>query len=869
MLHLLVIIIENYFKTIVDEKGSVVFKVNFITLFLITTIYSTTLFGDTLQKNLVEVLNTNPVIQERLKNFRAIQQDLNIAESEYYPQIDLRVSGGYNRAGDLKSGDSDFNHNVKEVDYRSYESSLTFTQNLFDGFGTTHKVDFEEARILAAAYKYLEKSNDMAFRMTEAYVNVLKTNELVGTAKENVQINENVYFRVKDLFDAGLTTDSEVKKIQSTLSLARSNLSVQKNNALDAEYSFRRILGRLPEYEKMKKPTLDVDIPRSIESAAMYAIENNPSLLVSRYNILTAESLYKQRKKDFYPKVDLEVSQAFNDHDELNNGFDQASDRFRARIIMNYNLYRGGSDKANLQKHISKMAQEIEIKRDLKRQVIEGSDLSWNAYFMIGEQLKDLREYSRFSEITLKLYKEEYDLGRRSLLDLLSAQNDVINSRSEIIKAEYDQLFAKYRILDAMGLLIVAVNGTSDEFTSKVNLQVDVNAQEVLDTLPFKLDVDDDKVVDNLDLCDNSLKEDNIMPYGCKKVNRDDDNDSIFNEKVVTIAKDAYQKSLLSNSVTNNEIVENELDIPSETLPEGYTVDEEGRPTSLTLLINFQKNSSNLLDDFNEKILEFAEYLNQNPNLKAKIIGHTSRERVSKEAYNITLSKERAKTIKKELIKHGVDKERLSTDGKGFNEPAASNTSPEGRVKNRRVVIEILREDENTLLDSQTSDAIKTESLSEEVKVKEAEKTKELLQDELIDIKKLDTICENPISEGFSLDENGCIVSKTLHVDFTKNSSYIPKDAHGQIKDLFTFLQDNPNIKIKIIGHTSLEGEAKYNKWISKKRAKRLMNALIKEGIEPSRMMSDGVGSEEPITYDMNEMQQMKNRRIEIKILHK
>ena len=256
-------------------------------------------------------------------------------------------------------------------------------------------------------------------------------------------------------------------------------------------------------------------------------------------------------------------------------------------------------------------------------------------------------------------------------------------------------------------------------------------------------------------------------------------------------------------------------------------------------------------------------------NLKAKIIGHTSRERVSKEAYNIALSKERAKTIKKELIKHGVDEERLSTDGKGFNEPAASNTSPEGRVKNRRVVIEILREDENALSDSQASDIMETQSLSEEVKVKEAEKTKELHRGELIDTKNPDAICKNPILEGFTLDENGCIVSKTLHVDFAKNSSYIPKGARGQIQNLFTFLQDNPNIKIKIIGHTSLEGEAKYNKWISKKRAKRLMNALIKEGIESSRMISDGVGGEEPITYDMNEMQQVKNRRIEIKILQK
>ncbi|MCD4668506.1 MAG: TolC family outer membrane protein [Sulfurimonas sp.] len=498
-------------------------KKSFICLALTGFISSSVISANSLQQSVVEVLNTNPVIQERLKNFRATQQDLSIVESEYYPSIDLRVSAAYNQAGDVKSGDTsesnyndDFHHNVDNVNYRSYESSLTFTQNLFDGFSTTNKVDFEEARILAAAYNYLEKSNDMAFQMTSSYINVLRSNELVGTAQENVQINESIYTKVKDLFEAGLTTDSEVKKIQSALSLARSNLTVQKNNALDSEYKYRRILGRMPDVEKMTKPNLDINMPESIERAALYSIDNNPSLLVSRYNIRGAQALWKQSKKEYYPKVDLELSQTLNDHDEHLNGFDQPDDRFRARIIISYNLFRGGSDKATVQKHVSKINQEIEIQRDLKRQVIEGLDLSWSAYHMLDAQLKDLRTYSEFSEKTLELYKEEYDLGRRSLLDLLSAQNDVINARSQIITAEYEQLFSQYRILDAMGLLVVAINGTADEFTSKVNLHTD-NSLEVLDTYPVELDVDNDNIADNIDLCDNSLKENNIMPYGCKK----------------------------------------------------------------------------------------------------------------------------------------------------------------------------------------------------------------------------------------------------------------------------------------------------------------------------------------------------------------
>lgn len=137
----------------------------------------------------------------------------------------------------------------------------------------------------------------------------------------------------------------------------------------------------------------------------------------------------------------------YNDSFPNDNGFDSPDDRFQARIVLSYNFYQGGSDIALAQKNISKINQEIEIKRDIKRKVVEKLDLAWTFYKMTQEQLKDLKEYSEFSKQTMELYKEEYDLGRRTLLDLLTSQNDVINSKEQIIKAEYDLLFSKFRIL--------------------------------------------------------------------------------------------------------------------------------------------------------------------------------------------------------------------------------------------------------------------------------------------------------------------------------------------------------------------------------------------------------------------------------------
>ena len=135
--------------------------------------------------------------------------------------------------------------------------------------------------------------------------------------------------------------------------------------------------------------------------------------------------------------------------------------------------------------------------------------MSWSAYEMLGQQLDELYKYYEYSQETLASYQSEYEMGRRTLLDLLSAQNDLVNSKSQIINAQMDKLFAQYRILDAMGLLVNAVVDDKQNYDKIVSPTVkpfDI----VKDELPVNLDVDKDGVVDSLDICDNSKNNDDI-----------------------------------------------------------------------------------------------------------------------------------------------------------------------------------------------------------------------------------------------------------------------------------------------------------------------------------------------------------------------
>ena len=463
----------------------------------------TSLNAQDLQTTVSEVLTTNPIILERLKNYNATKEDITSAQSGYYPKVDLNLGFGI----------EDTERTLPDVseDFSVYQNSLKYTQNLFNGFSTTNQVKEQEYRTASAAYSYIEKVNNTSFEMVNQYLQVMKNQELLTTAKENVQINEEIFQKVQKLYDAGLTTLSEVNKIESSLALAKSNLVVQENTILDASYNFQRVLGRYMDPQSMSKPILKITLPLTQEKATQYAMQNNPSLLVGEYNIKLAQATNREKQSNYYPKIDIEVSQSMNKNLSAIEGEDN---RFRAMAYLSYNIFNGFSDSAATQKSISKVHQEVETKNNLRRQVIEGLNLSWAANKKLQEQLVYLKHYKEFSHKTLTLYVKEYDLGRRSLLDLLSSQNDFIASKAQIINTEYSLLFAKYRILDAMGTLVSTVVLNEDVIYSNVGLNGKTPVNN--DSIPVQYDRDQDLIVDNMDICNNSLNTQMKNIYGCE-----------------------------------------------------------------------------------------------------------------------------------------------------------------------------------------------------------------------------------------------------------------------------------------------------------------------------------------------------------------
>ncbi len=419
------------------------------------------LWALTLQEAMLTTIETNPVIKERLKNYNAVREDVVTAKSGWLPKLDYQGSIGY------EWGKREFDTNGWQ-DYAVFENTLVLTQNLFNGWSTTHQIGTQKARRLAAAYNYIESVHDVGYSLVGSYIEVIKNRELLKIADENIKINEEIFNKVNKLYKSGLTTKSEMEKAAASLALARSNRIVQRNNLEDALYQFKYVYGDSVAPAELEVPRLSLNLPKSYEEGRDVALDNNPTLLVQRYNIKVAQEDYLEKKSRYYPKLDIRAGTSWN----YNNGgysFGHV-EQTNVMAVISYNFFNGFADKAAIQKGISKVRGELARRADMARKTEEGYNLSWSARKHLEMKLDALNTYKKHAINTLRLYSKEYEMGRRSLLDLLSAQNDLINAKSQIVTTKYDLLFAGYRILDAMGLMVPSVVDRNKEYLARVAL---------------------------------------------------------------------------------------------------------------------------------------------------------------------------------------------------------------------------------------------------------------------------------------------------------------------------------------------------------------------------------------------------------------
>ncbi|MEA2112246.1 MAG: TolC family outer membrane protein [Campylobacterota bacterium] len=575
----------------------------------------------TIEQMVQETIDSNPSLQQSISNYKAILYDLDKAEAGYLPTLEL--TGGI--------GPEHTDKRLYENDLVRKEVGLVATENLFEGFKTKYDIKEQEARIEGARQSVLQEANRLALRASEVYLKVVEHRDILELQKENIKTHERIYSMINEKVENGLGRRSDVEQTKGRLSLAYANYISEMNNYQDAIANFERIYGKSVPSAELVRPKQTGLPSTSLETLSNLALQYHPSLMLEDADVLTREAQYSKGKAEFYPKVDAQLSGELKDDI---SGLEGKDNNYQGMLRLYYNLYNGGRDEANRLQNLQYVTSQQESKNEQIRAVEEQLRLAWTTNQIVTRQITCLEQHEAMTKVAADSYAKEYQLGRRSLLDLLNVELENNSARQELVTAQSSLNFASYRILDSMGLLNYALTtnvaqSVEVEYPEDLNLSA-YGAEEITYAANETFDIDIDNLCVNAPAIVAAVEEEEINPT---------------------------EAMLLSSAATGEAMVVNN--------------------------INFHYKSVNVTDETKQFLNDVAEFMQKHPEATLEIIAHT--DSIGHRAYNVNLSNERATSVLNTLLDFGIASNRLTAVGKGEMFPIADNDTDIGRAQNRRV----------------------------------------------------------------------------------------------------------------------------------------------------------------------------------------
>jgi outer membrane protein, adhesin transport system len=412
----------------------------------VTLAANTWVSAETLREVVQIAVETNPLIGQAAKRKDAADAAFEAAKSGYFLKLDWQYGAGREHSQNSTTGQ-------QWVRLNRHIDTMVANQMLWDGLGTRSEVERRRTISDAAAYKVHSAAEDVALQAVEAYLDVLKNQEILAYARENLQAHARTFDQVKLRSDKGVGRRADLDQVEARLSLATANARSAESTLRDAEIAFQRVVGRNPiSLAPVAEPKA---LPNGADEAVKIGLSNHPTLKSAYSDIEQAAAQRELARSLWSPRVELEGSYSNN------RNLDGVAGPNRDRLLMllvKWNLFRGGFDYHRLRETAYQIDEATEISRNTTRQVENAVRLAHNAHVAAVERLPLLERYVKSSDATRTAYAQQFAIGQRTLLDLLDAENEYYTSRTQYITAKFIELTSKYRALNAMGLLLATLD---------------------------------------------------------------------------------------------------------------------------------------------------------------------------------------------------------------------------------------------------------------------------------------------------------------------------------------------------------------------------------------------------------------------------
>ncbi|MCL1068443.1 TolC family outer membrane protein [Shewanella olleyana] len=412
-------------------------------LFISALVISTQAQSLTLEQSVAEAINHHPRLQQKYASFEAAVRYKKAAVGDYLPQVKLYGGVGYEEVR-YNSGQR------VDTDLNRTELGVKVSQLLFDGFRTTSEIDRLEFEQEAERFGLISEAENLSLEVATVYLNLMESNRIVGLAERHIQEHKDI---LKDIIlrqNKGLSSESDVAQVKARVATSQSGYLAARNQQMDLQAQYYDLVGQLPVDLHDAKPDFTY-VPTSLKLALEQAVKNHPEIDAAINDTQAATSQYEREKSDYWPKLSIELQANKNDNI---GGIEGPDEDARAMLMLSYDLYNGGSTNDRAEAAAWQVQQAKSIRQQTEKQVIEGTRLAWNAYEFVGQQRKFYQVNVDQAVQAEQGYQRQFELGRRSLLDVLDAKVEVYLARKNYLSAYYNYHVASYRLINATGQLI-------------------------------------------------------------------------------------------------------------------------------------------------------------------------------------------------------------------------------------------------------------------------------------------------------------------------------------------------------------------------------------------------------------------------------
>ena len=387
-----------------------------------------------------KAIDTSPDVSARLNLLRAAVDAVDIARAGQRPQLALEASVG-------RDQDRIATRTPAEQGLTRSGAALTLNQLLWDGGAVQHEIERLGHDKLARYFELLDATEQVALEAGRAYLDVQRFRRLVELAEDSYVQHKYTLQQIQARFKAGVSRGVDNEQVVARLALAESNLTTEIANLHDVTARYLRVVGDAPAAKLPPAPALSTAMPASPGEAMGAALRGNAAINAAIENLRAARELSDQRRSALWPRVEARVRGGGG------HNFDGTADQrydATAQIVLNWSLYDGGANQARIRQQARLVEQAADLRDKACRDVRQNTAIAYNDTRKLTEQAEALDRNVLSIEKARDAYRQQFDIGQRSLLDLLNAENELYTAKRAHANALFDLEVARLRALAAM-----------------------------------------------------------------------------------------------------------------------------------------------------------------------------------------------------------------------------------------------------------------------------------------------------------------------------------------------------------------------------------------------------------------------------------